>query len=157
MQEIWKDVVGYEGLYEVNEYGNIRRTIDHYMMKHHLDRYGYLYACLTKNGKQKKHKIHRLVAYAFLPKGKTNETINHKDLNTINNHYSNLEWMTVKENVRYSQSQKIIGKSINDNSIIILDAIRDCTKYGFDRRSIQRALNGEYSHHHGYKWQYAKQ
>ena len=67
--EEWRDVKGYEGYYQVNPFGEIRRIHKHTAyrkLKSVFDRYGYLYVCLSKDGISKKYKVHRIVAEAFL-------------------------------------------------------------------------------------------
>lgn len=111
MTEEWRDIPGYEGLYKVSNCGTVK-SLDHYgsngvsiilykgkivsTYKYH----GYLYVhlCNGKNNK-KKYLVHRLVASAFIPKISGKPQINHKDGNKSNNHVSNLEWCTQKENV----------------------------------------------------------
>ena len=111
----WKQIVGYEGIYEVSSKGEIR-SVDRYdyfnnqygeckrfrkgiIMKPQIDRYGYLYIGLRISGqKQIKHKIHRLVGKAFIPNIKHLPTIDHIDNNKLNNEVSNLQWMTFEDN-----------------------------------------------------------
>lgn len=108
----WKDIKGYEGLYKISEYGDILslkirhnkvnkdRSIP-LLLKPQI-RNNYFIINLCKNGKRKQYSIHRLVAENFIDNPKELNIVNHKDFNTFNNHYSNLEWCTQKENVRYS-------------------------------------------------------
>ena len=108
IMENWKDIKGYEGLYQISDKG-IVKGVDRVLMynaektkqwkgkviKTIVDGLGYCRVSLCKNGKVKTHKIHRLVAESFLS-GEGH--INHKDGNKLNNHVSNLEYCTSKEN-----------------------------------------------------------
>ena len=102
-EEIWKSIKSYEGLYEISSLGrvkslNYRGTGKEKVLKNIEDYKGYLMVGLTKNGKQKKFKIHRLVAEAFIPNPEGKPCIDH--INTIrnDNRVENLRWVTYKEN-----------------------------------------------------------
>jgi hypothetical protein len=99
---IWKDVVGFEGLYSISEYGIIK---SHHrsgcILKPKKDRDGYFGVTLSKEGKAHHLRVHRLVALAFLPNPDNHPIVNHKDLNVQNNHHSNLEWCTNFYNIKH--------------------------------------------------------
>lgn len=113
MEEIWLDIKGYENLYQVSNFGQVR-SLDHYasngikdilykgqILKPFLDgKHNYLNVCLSKNNVRKKYQIHRLVAEAFLTNKK--REVNHKDGNKQNNCVDNLEWVTSKENKEHA-------------------------------------------------------
>lgn len=119
MVEIWRDVNGYEGLYQVSNLGRVKsleREIGHrYIWKtrtlperimHACDNgNGYKTVYLIKDGARKMRYIHRLVAEHFIDKPTGKDYVNHKDYNITNNAAENLEWCTQKENVRYSASR----------------------------------------------------
>ena len=116
MQEIWKDIEGYEGYYQVSNKGNIR-SLDRIiqksdgvlmllkgrMMTKRNSTDGYWLAKLSKNDRSKSIGIHILVARHFIPNPLGLPEVNHKDLNRKNNEATNLEWCTHLDNVRYSQ------------------------------------------------------
>ena len=107
MKEIWKDIKGYEGKYQISNKGNIRslnyrRTGKTKILQPGKDKDGYLLIGLRKDGKKKTYKIHRLVAEAFLENPNKKPQINHIDGNKQNNHISNHEWTTNKENMAHS-------------------------------------------------------
>ncbi|MBR3645557.1 MAG: NUMOD4 motif-containing HNH endonuclease [Lachnospiraceae bacterium] len=109
MEEIWKAVVGFEGLYEVSNLGKVRSLHwyggDKIVERALVDRPdGYKSICLSKNGKSKIHLIHRLVAEAFLPKIEGKDFVNHKDENRSNNRVENLEWCNKSYNQLYSMA-----------------------------------------------------
>ena len=109
MKEIWKDVAGYEGLYQVSNKGNVR-SLDH-KSNHHFykgkvlkarpDKDGYMIVGLSKNGVHKWLKVHRLVAIAFISNPHNYLTVNHKNEIKTCNEVWNLEWMTIKDNNNY--------------------------------------------------------
>lgn len=86
-----KPVIGYEGRYIIDEYGNIFSIKKNRRIKPHLDKDGYVIVVLCIGYDTKKYKLHRLVAKHFLEDFEESRQINHKDFNKSNNHYSNLE------------------------------------------------------------------
>lgn len=105
MEEIWKDIDGYDGLYKVSNLGRIiscHRAKTKLLSLTNKNEKGYLKLTLCKNGKQKTYKVHRLVANAFLQNKNGCNELNHKDGNKLNNCVDNLEWITHKENIRHS-------------------------------------------------------
>lgn len=110
MEEIWKDVKGYEGLYQVSNLGRVR-SLGHYgangtvayfqhgkILKSRPDKDGYNLVCLYKEKKGKNKRVHRLVAQAFIPNPMNKPTINHKNGIRNDNRVQNLEWATMSEN-----------------------------------------------------------
>lgn len=128
MEEVWKDVVGYEGLYQVSNTGKIRgldrlsscnQFVSGKIKEQRHDKDGYLKVTLCKDGNKKCHSVHRLVATAFIPNPNDFPVINHKDENKQNNYVENLEWCTVKYNTNYGtciqrRVAKIRGKRTDD-------------------------------------------
>ena len=107
MQEIWKDVEGYEGLYQVSNTGKVMSLRKNHLMTPSLTR-GYFYLKLRdSNGCDKSFPVHRLVALAFIknPKPDTFNCVNHKDENKLNNHANNLEWCTLSYNFNYGTAR----------------------------------------------------
>ena len=103
MDEIWKDVVGYEGLYQVSNLGNLKSfkvSKDGRVLKMTNKTGWYFTVVLQGKGKPKQTKrIHRLVAEYFVNNPLRLKQVNHKDLNKQNNHFLNLEWVTCRENM----------------------------------------------------------
>ena len=121
MEEVWKPVVGYEGLYEVSNMGRVKSLGNgksnnssyskERILKGRKTHRGYLRVNLYKNNKAKDYYIHRLVAEAFIPNIDNLPCINHKDENPKNNHVTNLEWVTYKENNNYgTHNEKVAEK-----------------------------------------------
>lgn len=101
MEEIWKDVVGYEGKYQVSNFGRIKtlRTNGKIMSQGLHNNYPCIF--LRKDGKRHWYLVHRLVAIAFIPQIKGKDCIDHIDGNTKNNNVSNLRWCTNQENTTF--------------------------------------------------------
>jgi len=95
----FKYIKNYEGLYSVNEYGDIYSHKSKIILKVSYTFDGYKKLLLYKNGVRKTFRINRLVAEAFIPNLENKPQVNHKDGNKNNNHVSNLEWVTNQENV----------------------------------------------------------
>ena len=120
MQEEWRDIIGFDGRYQVSNLGNVRSTdrlykqsnakTDEYnhiykgkMLKPHYTIWGYKRVGLSKNGKVKYFTIHKLVAEAFLKNNNNYPCVNHIDGNKENNNVSNLEWCTYSRNNRHAR------------------------------------------------------
>lgn len=133
--EIWKDIVGYEGQYCVSNYGRIKALPRFVIRKNQSNGYftkeriinpihkdnGYLYVTIgnTKEKTLANKYIHRLVAEAFIPNPHSKPCVNHIDYDRSNNCLENLEWVTYVENVRHSSgnlSKAILNKSINSKT-----------------------------------------
>jgi len=106
--EVWRGVVGYEGLYVVSNLGNVRslpkrtRHREELEMTKRVGSGGYLYVHLRKNGKSNNRLVHRLVAEAFIDNPYNKPQVNHIDGNKKNNNVNNLEWVTHSENQLHS-------------------------------------------------------
>ncbi len=113
--EIWKDIEGFEGVYEVSNYGNVRRADTKKQKKTSINHYGYPQVNLYKNNKSYLRRVHRLVALAFVknPNPKKYDCINHKDENPLNNYFENLEWCDRYYNNNYGNHNANIAKSLS--------------------------------------------
>ncbi len=103
--EIWRNVVGYEGLYQVSSFGRVKSFygIGERLLTPSANKSGYQYTVLTdKNKIRKSCKVHTLVARAFLPNPENKPVVHHRDSNRANNRVSNLEWVTHRENTAYA-------------------------------------------------------
>ena len=110
--EEWKDIQGYEGMYQISSHGRVRsfKYNKPKILKPQRHYKGYLFITLHKNGISKKYKIHRLVAQAFIPNPNNYPQVNHKDEIKHNNNINNLEWCTVAYNNTYHDKAKKIGE-----------------------------------------------
>lgn len=104
-EETWMDIDGYNGYYQVSDFGRIRSTGSRARIRqlYPNKKWKYLYVVLFKKG----HRVHRLVAKAFIPNPHNKSEVNHIDGNKNNNHISNLEWVTPKENMMHACSTGI--------------------------------------------------
>lgn len=108
MAEEWRDISGYEGIYRVSSHGRVlsvarkdlkgRRCGDEFLAGF-VDRYGYVTVLLSKGGKKRRHKVHRLVCAAFHGPAPAGREVGHADGNRAHNNASNLRWVTRAENV----------------------------------------------------------
>lgn len=144
--ELWRDIPGYEGLYQISCFGRVkslaRNVYNHanksayYVSKEKIKkpavhRQGYLYVYLCKDSKPKKFYIARLVASSFCEGEYGDLEVNHKDLNKQNNFYTNLEWITPKDNVRHSfknGQRKILKGPLNPAAVLNWNKVRSIRK-----------------------------
>lgn len=167
---LWKDIAGYEGLYQVSDEGEVRvlkRTVSSKdgktysrkpkMMKSHLRgqrRLKYEAVVLAKDGQSKSYSVHRLVACAFIPNPDNLPEVNHKDENTLNNRVDNLEWCTHQYNIDYSKSKPVL--QIHNGSVVAqFKSIKEAGRQtGIKRRAINNVLTGWAKTAGGYRWVY---
>lgn len=126
--EIWKDIKGFEGYYQINQYGDVRgveRLVNHYLggkrrlksriVKQSIGTIGYPVVQLWRDNKKGTLYIHRLTAENFIPNPENKEEVNHKDGNKANNSLENLEWVSRKENMNHAYENGLIKESTNAN------------------------------------------
>lgn len=175
IEEIWKDVVGYDGFYQVSSNGRIKNTKTNYIKVPIKNWAGYHRIQLCKNKKCKIFSIHRLVALAFLPNPNGLPEINHIDHIRSNNSLSNLEWCSRSYNAQYSflrpdrkKSMAWLGKSgilhpnskpiiQKHNGIIVnkFDSISDASRVlSIKASSISRVCTGERKRYKGFNWEF---
>ena len=161
MDENWKEVVGFEGLYEVSDLGRVRSLVQRNRRKPGIltpgdNGWGYLVVNLYKDGKRKAMKVHRLVAEAFLPNPLNLETVNHRDENKTNNSASNLEWMRNKDNVTYSQARPVqmFDKSTNELLATFPSTMEASRQTGIYQGNICRCCRGKLKSTGGFVWKY---
>lgn len=162
----WKQ---YNSHYEVSEYGDVKNIHTGKLLKPHLTSDGYL-RCTLRYGKTNNQLVHRLVAMLFLDLNTDcKRTVNHKDCNKMNNHYSNLEWATDKDNINHAirnglmTNSRVALKKHNDDSkkgvvgynntfAITFGSVTEAIKtYG---TVVSDCLNGRCNTAKGLKWSY---
>ena len=158
--ETWKDISGYEGIYEVSDLGRVRSLVQRNrwkpgILKPGKDGKGYLFVILCKGGIRKHMKVHRLVAQAFIPNPNNLETVNHKDEDKTNNAASNLEYMTRGDNVIYSQARRVQMFDKQGNLLATFRSAHEAQRVtGIDRRSICDCCNGRLKSSGRFIWRY---
>lgn len=97
--EIWKEITGYEGIYEISSFGNLRSIYrrQYFILK--PKQTGYCVVSLRKNGRNQELKVHRIVAAAFIPNTENKPVVNHINGIKNDNRVENLEWVTHRENI----------------------------------------------------------
>lgn len=170
--EIWKEIPGYEGVYEASDFGNIRsaeRLIKHnyggtarrrgVLLKHGMGYNGYYHVSLSHKNIKRTRLVHQLVAATFLQKVEGKNVINHIDGVRTNNRLTNLEWVTTSENVLHSYKIGGSGKGekhpgavriLDTNTNIIYGSVVDASRelsvgYAALYTGIQRGLK-KYNH-----------
>ena len=123
-KEVWRDIEGYKGIYQVSNKRrvkslNYRQTGKEGILKQCKNRKGYLCVCLCKDGEQKGHKVHRLVGQAFIPNPDGLPQINHKDEDKTNNCVDNLEWCDNLYNCNFGTRAERFIKSISKPVICV--------------------------------------
>jgi hypothetical protein len=166
--EVWKDIPGYEGKYQISNKGRVKslprndkfcKRPTEIIMKVFICGSGYEEVILSIKRKRKPKLIHRMVAEAFVPKQPGKEEVNHKDGNKLNNDYTNLEWVTPSENIKHSYDElehKILGKRVVCvETGEVFESIKDAAdKKGLQLPLIWKCCNGRQKTTGGCHWKY---
>lgn len=140
--EQWKDIEGYEGLYQVSNYGNVMNLTTGRILKHRSNGNGYIRIELWKDKNGKKYYMHRLVASAFLERPEGCTEVNHKDLDPSNNHADNLEWVTSSENTMHAIRNDVLVAWGNKHRSITATRIADGKIFEFETISQAERVIG---------------
>lgn len=157
MDEIWKTIPKYENIYEVSNLGRVRtakgkttesvlhgtRVWNQRVLKQKTDKNGYKRVTLWKNKTRKDFLVHRLLAFAFIPKIKGKDFINHKDGNTSNNHLDNLEWCDYSDNLKHAFINRL---NTSPDPVVLLNLNTREPKYFYSKAEASRFLG----RNHGY-------
>lgn len=161
-EEVWKDVTDYQGLYKVSNLGKIKGRK---LLKPFDNTKGYMSVFLSKNGKEKRFYVHRVVATAFVPNPENKPQINHKNGVRNDNRSENLEWCSRSENEQHKykflgfiQKRALPVVQISNKKIIaVYPSIRHAaraTKCG--TKEIARCCRGMYKQVKGFQWEFEK-
>ncbi len=168
--EEWRPVVGYEGLYEVSDWGRVKslKFGKEKLLKPFDNSCGYLHVGLCKDGKKKNFYLHKLVAEAFIPNHNGFTEVNHKDEDKTNNRVENLEWCDRSYNCNYSTRNQRVAEA-NTNGVLskhvyqytlkgelvkTWPSSQECGRNGFNQGNITECCNGKRNKHKGFKWSY---
>lgn len=175
--EIWKDVVGYENLYQVSNYGRIKSLDMKLVYKRHKNttfrirkgkiltpaimKNGYLRVEMSKNGVHKLNLVHRIVALSFIPNPNNYSEINHINCIKSDNRVENLEWVSSSQNKKHAFDNKLykIEKpivQIKDGNIIKewKSATQINKELGYSAQNIGKVALGKRKNAYGYQWKY---
>ena len=174
--EEWKDVVGYEGLYQVSSEGRVKslerkvpkgggeRTVKERILKPSDNCMGYLIVNLSAGGKRKHFKVHRLVCQAFHDNPENKLDVNHINENKTDNRACNLEWCTRKENCNHgtrnvrmaiAKSRPIAQYTLNGKLLKVWPSIAKVERRaGFDHSAISKVAIGKRKTAYGFIWKY---
>ncbi|WBK39941.1 HNH endonuclease [PinkBerry-associated phage LS06-2018-MD08] len=166
MKEIWKDIKGYEGYYQISNLGRVKslerkcKTNNSYRIKKEKILKGgfttkrYKHVTLLKNKITKTYQIHRLVAIAFIENLLNKETVNHKNGIKDDNRVENLEWMTYSENIKHAFDtglKSLKGENHNQTKLKNEDiyyirkskkTIKElCDIYNLSRKALENIIN----------------
>ncbi|MEF3886392.1 NUMOD4 motif-containing HNH endonuclease [Lacticaseibacillus rhamnosus] len=174
--EAWKDIEGYEGLYQVSNMGRVRSLNHEDTRGHHVKgkvlagrpNKGYLGVALYRDGNAKGYPVHRLIAKAFLDNPSNLPEVNHKDENKANNAVSNLEWCTAFYNNTYNGRHKRAGKRIakalgrpiyvvsgSGHRYYFESAKKAAEILELKRQGVSKCFRGECKQHHGFTFEWA--
>ena len=181
-EEIWKDIPGYEGYYQVSNTGRVKslprtvitnngfqRRCRGYVLAQSKTHKGYMLVALQRASTSTSISVHRLVAQSFIANPKNLPCVNHKDENKQNNIAENLEWCSYKYNSNYgtrteryikNKSRKVVKMSIMGDEICIYDSAVCAAKSIMNKNlrsqagHIRDVCNGIYETSGGYKWKY---
>ena len=172
-EEVWRDVKGYEGLYQVSNMGRVKslgrkdrfgRVIKERILEPAVTHNGYLRVGLHVDGKQKMLRVHRLVCEAFHENPDNKSEVNHVNENKTDNRACNLEWSTRTENCNHGSRNERVAKALSkpigqfslDGKLIKVwqSACEARRQTGFDQGYVGAVARGKFKQAYGYIWKY---
>lgn len=161
VNETWRCVKGYEGLYLVSSTGVVKKTSGKVLKQ--CIRGHYKAVTLIKNKVETLKNVHRIVAESFLPNPLNLPQVNHKDEYKYNNCVENLEWCTSFYNINYGNRTNLALEklrkpvcAVNDADEIVMTfkGVNETAKYGFTKQAVSECCRGLREHHKGYRWRF---
>ena len=180
--ELWKDIEGYEGLYQVSNTGKVKslerkvkkwdgeRTIPERILKPKVSKSGYIDVTLCKNNTHQTFRLHRLVAQAWVPNPHNYTDVNHIDECKTSNNAANLEWCNASYNCNFGGRNERLSKSMTNrvkqskpivqytlDGIVVAEypSTHEVERQtGFNNANIGKCCNGTYKQCYGYVWKY---
>ena len=168
MKEIWKDIKGYEKIYQISNLGRVKRLSYWHkvglknvsityrterILKQSCDSNGYKQVCLTKNSKKKSHSIHKIMAIVFIPNSENKKQVNHINGIKTDNNIENLEWCTYHENLKHAMKNglRATGERHGATNLLNKDVIKirelfEAKKYSI--KELAKKYNIAYSTMH---------
>ena len=176
MSEVWRDIEGYEGYYQVSSEGRVKslerkvtkrdgeRTVRERILKPAFNSCGYLIVNLCAGGKRKMLRVHRLVCQAFHENPDNKPQVNHINEIKTDNRASNLEWATARENSNFGTrtermaktKSKQVGQYTRDGELVKIwpSIIEVQRQAGFNHGNISKVANGKHKQAYGFIWKY---
>ena len=182
--EVWKDIKGFEGQYQISNYGRVKslqrkdgrnHTWPERILRFTVGTNGYCGVRLSKNGKVFPKEIHRMVAEHFIENPNNYPCVNHIDENKSNNNVSNLEWCTYQYNNSYGtkgqrlsesnlktldtnkRCRKVVQMDMDGNEIARYRSVREAErKVGVAHSYLSACMLGKFESAKGYRWKYAE-
>ena len=164
--EVWKDIINYEGHYQVSNQGRVKslKQGKERILKARKLPSGYLQVDLYKNGEYKHYTVHRLVAKAFIPNPNNLPDVNHKDEDKTNNNLSNIEWCDRKYNSNYGtriqrivekQSKPVLQYEKSGEFVKEWKSTHDIERnLGYSKGNISSCCNVKRKSAYGFVWRY---
>ena len=179
MNEIWKDIENYKGMYQVSNKGDVKslkrfyknhsklKLVEEKILKTMKDSQGYLQVNVCKNGACLIIRIHRLVAETFIPNPENKRTVNHINGIKSDNSVNNLEWNTYSENIKHAfriglKTSKHLNKPVkqikNGKTIHIFCSLHEADRHtGISHQNISRCCNGKRNQAGGFQWEFIEE
>lgn len=176
MNEIWKEIKGFDGRYLVSNKGNVKNLWranqykthigEPFLLKQSEHRQGYMRVALFKDGVKKQYYVHRLVAEAFIPNPNNLPQVNHKDEDKSNNKVENLEWCDGKYNSNYGTrverwkpqvTKPVIQRTLDGKFVQRFESAEDAErKCGYDSAYVNLVCHGKRPAAYGYRFHFAE-